>query len=76
MSNGLLPYEVIARATAGDTKAIYAVLKHFDSYTSRLSMSPVMAPNGTLHLQKDEDIKRELEIELITKLSRFDPVNG
>lgn len=75
-SNGLTPYNTIMRAISGDTASIAVVLKKYESYMDRLSMRIAYTPNGKKIMVKDEDIKRELQIELITKISHFDPMNG
>ena len=72
----LLSYEEIVSAVSGNTDSICVVLKHFDPLICKLSMTPILCPDGAYHLVLDEDIKRELEVVLITKLPRFDVVNG
>jgi len=74
--NDLLNYEIIVKAVSGDAEAICVVLEHFESLICKLSMVPVFYPDGAYHLVLDEDIKRELEVELITQLPRFDVLNG
>ena len=50
------------------------VIKHFDAYINRLSMRVVISEDNTkTYYLVNEDIKLELHIELIVKLSRFDP---
>jgi len=71
MNDELLSYEVIVSAVSGDSAAILMVLKHFDAYMDALSKRPQRRDDGIFSVQIDEDIKRELEIELITKLPRF-----
>lgn len=74
--NELLPYEIIERAVSGDTESMCTVLKHFNGLICKLSMIPVVGSDGAYHLVCDADMKRELEVELITQLPRFDVVNG
>lgn len=69
--NEFVPYEVIVSAVAGDTEAILLVLKHYEGYIDKLSRRKMMLANGAITWMPDEDVKRELEIELITKLPRF-----
>ena len=76
MSDKLLPYKTIYEATQGNSEAILCVLKHFESYIITLSKRKKITQNGVSYWQFDEDIKRELEIELITKLSRFNCLDG
>jgi len=70
MKNDLLDYSTIVQTVSGDTSAIVAVLKHFESYINTLARRYVVADNKRQFVV-DEDIKRELEIELITKIHRF-----
>ena len=74
--NQLLPYETLVNAVSGNTEAICAVLKHFTPLINKLSMIPVLYPDGAYRLVLDEDIKRELEVELITQIPQFNVVNG
>ena len=76
MSVKLLPYETIYEATKGDSEAILCVLKHFEAYIITLSKRKRITQNGVPYWEPDEDIKRELEIELISKLSRFNCLDG
>lgn len=76
MSDKLLPYETIYEATKGDSEAILCVLKHFEAYIITLSKRKRITQNGVPYWEPDEDIKRELEIELISKLSRFNCLDG
>lgn len=76
MSNKLLPYETIYESTKGNSEAILCVLKHFEAYINTLSRRKRLTQDGVPYWEPDEDIKRELEIELITKLSRFNCLDG
>lgn len=71
MKDKLLSYVTIYDATHGDSDAILCVLRHFEAYIATLSKRKKTTRDGVEFWQVDEDIKRELEIELITKLSRF-----
>ena len=72
MNDKLLAYKTIYEATRGNSEAILCVVEHFESYINKLSRRKKLSQNGVLYWEIDEDIKHELEIELITKLSRFD----
>lgn len=76
MKAKLLPYETIYDAVQGDSEAILCVLKHFEAYINTLSRRKMITQDGVPYWEPDEDIKRELEIELITKLSKFNCVDG
>lgn len=71
MENKLLDYDTIVHAVAGDTDAIAKVLRHFEAYIRELSKRRQTLPDGTRKTIVDEDIKLELEIELITKIRLF-----
>lgn len=76
MEDKLLPYETIYEATCGNSEAILCVLKHFEAYINTLSRRKRLTQDGVPYWEPDEDIKRELEIELINKLSRFNCLDG
>lgn len=71
MKNDLLDYGIIVQAVSGDTSAISAVLKHFENYINTLARQYITTGDSKRQLMVDEEIKRELEIELITKIQRF-----
>ncbi len=64
--------ETIRKAANGDTQSICAVMEHFEGYINRLSMREGTDLYGEPHTYLNEDIKRELMIELIVKLPLFD----
>ena len=68
----LLPYETICKAANGDTQSICTVMEHFEGYINRLSMREGTDLYGEPRTYLNEDIKRELMIELIVKLPLFD----
>ena len=68
----LLPYETIRKAANGDTQSICAVMEHFEGYINRLSIREGTDLYGEPCTYLNEDIKRELMIELIVKLPLFD----
>ena len=67
----LSPYETIRKAANGDTQSICAVMEHFEGYIN-LSMREGTDLYGEPRTYLNEDIKRELMIELIVKLPLFD----
>jgi len=69
----LLPFEVIVAATNGEVDAIHVVLKHYEAYIKALSTRHFYDENGIPYLRVDEEKQRMLEIELITKILRFQP---
>ena len=71
----LLPYEIICKAVSGDTQGLCAVMEHmehFEGYINCLSMREGTDRYGEPRTYLNEDIKRELMIELIVKLPLFD----
>lgn len=69
---GLLPFPVVVAATSGDVIAINQVLKHFEGYIIALATKPLYDEYGNVHLFLDEELRRELETKLITKILSFD----
>lgn len=69
--NGLLPYPVIAAASKGDSSAMEIVLHHYGSYINKLSMRTLFDENGNPHACMDEEMRRRLEMKLITKVLTF-----
>lgn len=67
----IIPYPVIASATAGDVDAICFILRHYDGYIRALSTKRYCDPFGYSHSVVDETIRRRLEIKLITKILTF-----
>lgn len=67
----LVPYATIRAASNGDVEAIHSVLRHYDSYLTRLSMRPMRDRNGCTCLRVDETMRRRLEIKLITGILKF-----
>ena len=68
----LLPYETICKAVNGDTQSICTVMEHFEGYIYLFSMREGTDLYGEPRTYLNEDIKRELMIELIVKLPLFD----
>ena len=68
----LLPFSVIEAATTGNVDAINAVLKHYEPYIAALATRRLYDENGVPHLCVDEEMRRRLEIKLITKILDFD----
>lgn len=66
-----LPYSVIEAATTGNVEAINAVLAHYSRYICALSTRTLYDENGVPHLCVDEELRKTLEIKLITKILDF-----
>lgn len=67
----LLPYKTIRAATRGDPDAVSAVLRHYDSYITRMSLRKLHDDHGNVFLCVDEAMRRRLEIKLITGILAF-----
>jgi len=72
-NNNLLPLHVIMAAVSGDAGAIRAVLRHYKGYILTLSLKPFYDEYGRRYLFVDEELRRELETRLITKILTFKP---
>lgn len=76
MSNLNLPkeplsLEVINAAIGGNEEAMRAVVKHYESYITVLSMKRLYDEDGRQYLFIDEELRRELELKLLTKVATF-----
>ena len=58
----LLPVSVIEAAAGGNVDAINAVLKHYE--------------NGVPHLCVDDEMRKTLEIKLITRILNFEIIKA
>lgn len=67
----LLPYDTIRSASQGDALAMERVLAQFDSYINKLSSHVMYCTNGNACFVIDEDMKRLLQIRLITAVLKF-----
>ncbi len=69
---GLLPFEIIEAANAGDPEAIMSVLQHYEKYITMQAKREYMQPNGTSIYMVDQMIWDELVIKLIEAVLKFD----
>ena len=70
-NKGLLPFPVIVAATSGDIDAMNKVLKHYEGYILALSTRRLYDEYGNPHLFVDDELRREIETKLITRLLTF-----
>lgn len=68
---GLLPYPIIVAATKGEPEAMQAVLQHYDSYISSLSMCKFRDERGNTYYGIDEDMRDYLHSKLIQSILDF-----
>lgn len=66
-----IPYPAIEAATEGNIGAINAVLKHFSRYIYALSTRTLYDENGVPYSCVDDELRKMLEIKLITKILMF-----
>ncbi len=71
-TSSLLPYHIIAEATAGNVEAINIVLKHFEGYIAVLATRQLYDEYGVPHYCVDETLRRRLETKLIMKILDFE----
>lgn len=67
----LLPFHIIKNASAGDIDALHRVLENYEGYIRRLSTKVIYDEYGQAHYWVDEDLRRRLEIKLITTTLKF-----
>ena len=70
-NKGLLPFPVIVAATSGDIDAMNKVLKHYEGYILALSTRRLYDEYGNPHLFVDDELRREIETRLITRILTF-----
>lgn len=68
---GLLEFEIIEDAIAGDEKALEEVLKEYDAYITELSTFRITDSNGNKRDIVSEDAKQEIREKLILELSKL-----
>jgi len=69
--NGILPFSTVEAAANGDYGALCAIVKHYQSYITALSIVRLYDEYGTPYSFIDEELRRELEVRLITKALGF-----
>jgi hypothetical protein len=66
-----LSLDVITAAIGGDEEAMKAVVKHYEGYIYALSAKRLYDEDGRQYLFVDDELRRELEMKLITKVATF-----
>jgi hypothetical protein len=66
-----LPLDVILAAIGGDEEAMKAVVNHYEGYITALSMKRLYDEDGRQYLFVDDELRRELELKLLTKVAAF-----
>lgn len=67
----LPPFEDIQAAISGDISAIQRIIKHYGNYIATLATKTVYDEWGNSYRHLDEELKQELEIELIMAIPTF-----
>lgn len=75
-TRALLPFSIIEAAANGNIDAINAVLTHYKGYIAALSTRQLYDDNGVPHMVVDEEMRKMLEIKLITKILNFEIVRA
>ncbi len=75
-ARALLPFSIIEAAANGNIDAINAVLKHYEGYIAALSTRQLYDDNGVPHTVVDDEMRKMLEIKLITKILNFEIVRA
>jgi len=68
--NGL-SFSTIQAAIDGDTNAINRIVDHYGGYISKLSTRLLFDQYGNIYRYVDEDMRRQLQTKLITKILNF-----
>lgn len=68
---GLLPYPIIVAATKGEPEAMQAVIQHYSSYISSLSMRKLRDERGNTYYGMDEDMRDYLRSKLMQSILDF-----
>lgn len=65
-------FEIIVRATSGDSEAIHQVLDHYEGYMAKLSLRPLKDDYGNQRMIVDESLHGRMKTRLITKILAFE----
>lgn len=69
--DNLVPFPIIMKAREGNVEALNQVLDHYKGYIKTLSTKTVVDEYGQVYYCVDEELKRRLEIRLITATLKF-----
>ena len=72
----MLKKKIIEAAVNGNVDAINDVLKHYEPYIAALATRRLYDENGVPHLCVDDELRKTLEIKLITKILSFELVKA
>jgi len=66
-----ITFPIIKAAAMGDPIAINKIVDHYSGYITKLSTKRVYDVEGNAYGMVDDDMKRQLETKLITKILDF-----
>lgn len=69
---GYPSYELICKVLNGDEKAVKEILGFYNAYISKVCLRPCCHANGTAHMQVDEELKREIRVEMMKAILKFE----
>lgn len=72
-TNGLLDFDTIQAAVAGEAWAVEKVVGHYADEIDRLATVETTMPDGGKRMVLDEDMRQELVLKLIAELPNFKP---
>lgn len=67
----LLDYDTIKDAVAGEKWAMEKVIAYYDDYMNELATVKEKQPDGNVRTYVDEDLKQEIALKLLEKISNF-----
>ncbi len=67
----LIPYGTISAAVMGDSIAMQNVLLYYRRYICKLCQYTFIAPGGLVRRHLDDELRQELEIQLLLRIPRF-----
>lgn len=68
---GYPAYKQIVKASSGNEQAIKKILRFYDGYISKLCLRPFYHENGKVCMRIDEELKGEVQTELMKAMLRF-----
>ena len=64
-------YEKIVKVSSGNEQAIKEILRFYDGYITKLCLRPFYHENGKVSMRIDEELKGEVQTELMKAMLRF-----
>lgn len=70
---GYPTYEKIVKTSSGNEQAIKEILRFYDGYISKLCLRPFYHENRKVSMRIDEELKGEVQTELMKAILKFQP---